>query len=197
MHHKVIVRNERACCSNLWMRCSTIIVTSAVLRFVKPSAEIADGHDQGAKQRDDSAKTCWANVSFSARSVIVVGPELHLHPVQLAQRDFGTLPAIRSSSQGVGTHRTRLKSCKADVERKDENVWDILDRGVITNHPVLFESQPTLHHMGIQAFEPVLVEGNAIPHSAGFTRGFNADFDGDQMAVHLPSRSKLRWKPRR
>src|SRR5687767_3103999 len=71
------------------------------------------------------------------------------------------------------------------LERKDEEVWDILEQ-VIENHPVLLNRAPTLHRMGIQAFEPVLVEGNAIHLHPLVCRGFNADFDGDQMAVHLP-----------
>ena len=71
------------------------------------------------------------------------------------------------------------------LERKDEEVWDILEE-VIRNHPVLLNRAPTLHRMGIQAFEPVLVEGNAIKLHPLVCKGFNADFDGDQMAVHLP-----------
>ena len=71
------------------------------------------------------------------------------------------------------------------LERKDEEVWDILEE-VIKNHPVLLNRAPTLHRMGIQAFEPVLIEGNAIRIHPLVCKGFNADFDGDQMAVHLP-----------
>ena len=71
------------------------------------------------------------------------------------------------------------------LERKDEEVWDILEE-VIRNHPVLLNRAPTLHRMGIQAFEPMLVEGNAIQLHPLVCKGFNADFDGDQMAVHLP-----------
>ena len=82
-------------------------------------------------------------------------------------------------------HADTIKSAKKMLERKDEEVWDILE-SVIQNHPVLLNRAPTLHRMGIQAFEPVLVEGNAINLHPLVCKGFNADFDGDQMAVHLP-----------
>jgi DNA-directed RNA polymerase subunit beta' len=82
-------------------------------------------------------------------------------------------------------HADTIKSAKKMLERKDAEVWDILEE-VITNHPVLLNRAPTLHRMGIQAFEPVLVEGNAIKLHPLVCKGFNADFDGDQMAVHLP-----------
>ncbi len=82
-------------------------------------------------------------------------------------------------------HADTIKSAKKMLERKDEEVWDILEQ-VIRNHPVLLNRAPTLHRMGIQAFEPTLVEGNAIHLHPLVCKGFNADFDGDQMAVHLP-----------
>src|SRR5690606_31052894 len=78
-----------------------------------------------------------------------------------------------------------IKSAKKMLERRDQEIWDILEE-VIVNHPVLLNRAPTLHRMGIQAFEPVLVEGNAIRIHPLVCKGFNADFDGDQMAVHLP-----------
>ena len=82
-------------------------------------------------------------------------------------------------------HADTIKSAKKMLERKDDEVWDILEE-VIRNHPVLLNRAPTLHRMGIQAFEPMLVEGNAIQLHPLVCKGFNADFDGDQMAVHLP-----------
>src|SRR6185295_12982154 len=82
-------------------------------------------------------------------------------------------------------HADTIKSAKKMLERKDEEVWDILEE-VIQNHPVMLNRAPTLHRMGIQAFEPVLVEGNAIRIHPLVCAGYNADFDGDQMAVHLP-----------
>ena len=82
-------------------------------------------------------------------------------------------------------HADTIKSAKKMLERKDDEVWDILEE-VTKNHPVLLNRAPTLHRMGIQAFEPVLIEGNAIRIHPLVCKGFNADFDGDQMAVHLP-----------
>ena len=125
-------------------------------------------------------------VDYSARSVIVVGPELKLHqcglPKKIALELF--VPFVIRRLKELG-HADTIKSAKRMLERRDEDVWDILDE-VITNHPVLLNRAPTLHRMGIQAFEPILIEGNAIKVHPLVCRGFNADFDGDQMAVHLP-----------
>lgn len=125
-------------------------------------------------------------VDYSARSVIVVGPELRLHqcglPKKIALELFQPFVIRRLKELG---HADTIKSAKRMLERKDETVWDILDE-VIQRHPVLLNRAPTLHRMGIQAFEPVLVEGNAIRIHPLVCKGFNADFDGDQMAVHLP-----------
>lgn len=125
-------------------------------------------------------------VDYSARSVIVVGPNLKLHqcglPKKIALELFQPFVIRRLKELG---HADTIKSAKRMLERKDEDVWDILDE-VITNHPVMLNRAPTLHRMGIQAFEPILVEGNAIRVHPLVCKGFNADFDGDQMAVHLP-----------
>jgi len=125
-------------------------------------------------------------VDYSARSVIVVGPELKLHQCGLPKKIALELyqPFIIRRLRELGLADT-IKSAKKMLDRKDERVWDILDE-VIQKHPVLLNRAPTLHRMGIQAFEPVLVEGNAIRIHPLVCRGFNADFDGDQMAVHLP-----------
>jgi DNA-directed RNA polymerase subunit beta' len=125
-------------------------------------------------------------VDYSARSVIVVGPALRLHQCGLPKKIALELfqPFIIRRLKELG-HADTIKSAKKMLERKDEEVWDILEE-VIHNHPVLLNRAPTLHRMGIQAFEPVLVEGNAIKLHPLVCRGFNADFDGDQMAVHLP-----------
>ncbi|MAT14232.1 MAG: DNA-directed RNA polymerase subunit beta', partial [Planctomyces sp.] len=125
-------------------------------------------------------------VDYSARSVIVVGPELSLNQCGLPKKIALELfqPFIIRRLKELG-HADTIKSAKRMLERRDEDVWDILDE-VITNHPVLLNRAPTLHRMGIQAFEPVLVEGNAIRVHPLVCKGFNADFDGDQMAVHLP-----------
>ncbi|MDR0337114.1 MAG: DNA-directed RNA polymerase subunit beta' [Planctomycetaceae bacterium] len=125
-------------------------------------------------------------VDYSARSVIVVGPHLRLHQCGLPKKIALELfqPFIIRRLKEL-QHADTIKSAKKMLERKDEEVWDILEE-VIQNHPILLNRAPTLHRMGIQAFEPTLVEGNAIKLHPLVCRGFNADFDGDQMAVHLP-----------
>jgi len=125
-------------------------------------------------------------VDYSARSVIVVGPHLKLHqcglPKKIALELFQPFIIRELKERGLAD---TIKSAKKMLERREERVWDILEK-VIHQHPVLLNRAPTLHRMGIQAFEPVLVEGNAIMLHPLVCRGFNADFDGDQMAVHLP-----------
>jgi len=125
-------------------------------------------------------------VDYSARSVIVVGPELKLHqcglPKKIALELFQPFIIRKLKEHGLAD---TIKSAKRMLERRDPEVWDILEE-VIYQHPVLLNRAPTLHRMGIQAFEPVLVEGNAIKIHPLVCTGFNADFDGDQMAVHLP-----------
>jgi len=125
-------------------------------------------------------------VDYSARSVIVVGPELKLNQCGLPKKIALELyqPFIIRKLKEHGLADT-IKSAKKMLERRDQEIWDILEE-VIYQHPVLLNRAPTLHRMGIQAFEPVLVEGNAIKIHPLVCRGFNADFDGDQMAVHLP-----------
>src|SRR4051794_39367531 len=125
-------------------------------------------------------------VDYSARSVIVVGPELKLHqcglPKKIALELYQPFIIRRLKEHGLAD---TIKSAKKMLERRDPEVWDILEE-CIYQHPVLLNRAPTLHRMGIQAFEPVLVEGNAIKIHPLVCKGFNADFDGDQMAVHLP-----------
>src|SRR6201991_3926429 len=125
-------------------------------------------------------------VDYSARSVIVVGPELRLHQCGLPKKVALELfqPFIIRKLKEHGRADT-IKSAKRMLERRDQEVWDILEE-VIYQHPVMLNRAPPLHRMGIQAFEPVLVEGNAIRVHPLVCKGFNADFDGDQMAVHLP-----------
>jgi DNA-directed RNA polymerase subunit beta' len=125
-------------------------------------------------------------VDYSGRSVIVVGPELKLHqcglPKQMALELFKPFIYHNLEKQG---HVTNIKMAKKLVEKEDTIVWDILDE-VITEHPVMLNRAPTLHRLGIQAFEPVLIEGKAIQLHPLVCAAFNADFDGDQMAVHVP-----------
>jgi DNA-directed RNA polymerase subunit beta' len=125
-------------------------------------------------------------VDYSGRSVIVVGPTLKLHQCGLPKKMALELfkPFIFSKLQRRGLAAT-IKAAKKLVEREEAEVWDILEE-VIREHPVLLNRAPTLHRLGIQAFEPVLIEGKAIQLHPLVCTSFNADFDGDQMAVHVP-----------
>ncbi|GDX78824.1 hypothetical protein LBMAG42_06350 [Deltaproteobacteria bacterium] len=125
-------------------------------------------------------------VDYSGRSVIVVGPELRLHqcglPKKMALELFKPFIFAKLEERGVVT---TIKAAKKMVEREENEVWDVLDE-VIKEHPVMLNRAPTLHRLGIQAFEPVLIEGKAIQLHPLVCTAFNADFDGDQMAVHVP-----------
>ena len=125
-------------------------------------------------------------VDYSGRSVIVVGPELRLHqcglPKKMALELFKPFIFHKLEARGAAT---TIKSAKRLVEKERPEVWDVLDE-VIREHPVLLNRAPTLHRLGIQAFDPVLVEGKAIRLHPLVCAAFNADFDGDQMAVHVP-----------
>src|ERR687892_562000 len=125
-------------------------------------------------------------VDYSGRSVIVVGPDLKLHqcglPKRMALELFKPFVMEKLVERGI-VHN--IKSAKRVVERVRPDVWDVLEE-VIQDHPVLLNRAPTLHRLGIQAFEPVLIEGSAIQIHPLVTSAFNADFDGDQMAVHVP-----------
>ncbi|MBQ9870818.1 MAG: DNA-directed RNA polymerase subunit beta' [Eubacterium sp.] len=125
-------------------------------------------------------------VDYSGRSVIVVGPELKIYqcglPKEMAIELFKPFVMKELTARGIANN---IKAAKKLVERLDNRVWDILE-DVIKEHPVMLNRAPTLHRLGIQAFEPILVEGKAIKLHPLVCTAFNADFDGDQMAVHLP-----------
>ena len=125
-------------------------------------------------------------VDYSGRSVIVVGPNLKMHqcglPKEMALELFKPFVMKELVERG---HANNIKSAKRMVERVREEVWDVLE-DVIEEHPVMLNRAPTLHRLGIQAFEPVLVEGRAIQIHPLVCSAYNADFDGDQMAVHVP-----------
>jgi DNA-directed RNA polymerase subunit beta' len=125
-------------------------------------------------------------VDYSGRSVIVVGPRLHLHqcglPKEMAVELFKPFVINKLIERGECQN---IKSAKKKIERSETVVWDVLEE-VIKGHPVMLNRAPTLHRLGIQAFEPVLVEGRAIQLHPLVCTAFNADFDGDQMAVHVP-----------
>jgi len=125
-------------------------------------------------------------VDYSGRSVIVVGPQLKLHqcglPKEMAVELFKPFVVNKLIERGIVQN---IKSAKKKIERSENVVWDVLEE-VIEGHPVMLNRAPTLHRLGIQAFEPVLVEGRAIQLHPLVCAAFNADFDGDQMAVHVP-----------
>ena len=135
-------------------------------------------------------------VDYSGRSVIVVGPELLLHqcglPKKMALELFKPFIYARLDKKGLAP---TIKQAKRIVEKERKEVWDILDE-VIREHPVLLNRAPTLHRLGIQAFEPVLIEGKAIQLHPLVCAAFNADFDGDQMAVHIPLSVEARLEAR-
>jgi DNA-directed RNA polymerase subunit beta' len=125
-------------------------------------------------------------VDYSGRSVIVIGPKLKMHqcgvPKEMALELFKPFLIRELKNKGIASH---IKEAKRLIERQDRRVWDVLE-DVIKERPVLLNRAPTLHRLGIQAFEPVLVEGKAITLHPLVCKGYNADFDGDQMAIHLP-----------
>ena len=156
-------------------------VTGAGNRELKSLSDMLKGKT-GRFRQDLLGK----RVDYSGRSVIVVGPDLKFHqcglPKKMALELFKPFIMKQLVEDGI-VHN--IKSAKKYVERLNSNVWDILDK-VIKDHPVLLNRAPTLHRLGIQAFEPVLVEGKAIKLHPLVCTAYNADFDGDQMAVHLP-----------
>ncbi|MGA2655615.1 MAG: DNA-directed RNA polymerase subunit beta', partial [Gammaproteobacteria bacterium] len=156
-------------------------ITGSNKRPLKSLADMIKGK-QGRFRQNLLGK----RVDYSGRSVIVVGPTLKLHQCGLPKKMALELfkPFIFSKLERLGLAST-IKAAKKMVEREEPEVWDILD-DVIREHPVLLNRAPTLHRLGIQAFEPVLVEGKAIQLHPLVCAAYNADFDGDQMAVHVP-----------
>jgi DNA-directed RNA polymerase subunit beta' len=157
------------------------VITGANKRPLKSLADMLKGK-QGRFRQNLLGK----RVDYSGRSVIVVGPELKLHQCGLPKKMALELfkPFIYAKLDARGFSAT-VKQAKKLVEKEKPEVWDILDE-VIREHPVLLNRAPTLHRLGIQAFEPVLIEGKAIQLHPLVCAAFNADFDGDQMAVHVP-----------
>ena len=157
------------------------VITGANKRPLKSLADMLKGK-QGRFRQNLLGK----RVDYSGRSVIVVGPELKLHQCGLPKKMALELfkPFIYSRLDAKGLSAT-VKQAKKMVEKEQPEVWDILDE-VIREHPVLLNRAPTLHRLGIQAFEPMLIEGKAIQLHPLVCAAFNADFDGDQMAVHVP-----------
>jgi len=156
-------------------------VTGASSRALKSLSDMLKGK-QGRFRQNLLGK----RVDYSGRSVIVVGPELKMHqcglPKEMALELFKPFVMKRLVNDG---HAQHIKTAKRLVDRATDIVWDILE-DVIKDHPVMLNRAPTLHRLGIQAFEPVLVEGRSIKLHPLVCTAFNADFDGDQMAVHVP-----------
>ena len=157
------------------------VITGANKRPLKSLSDMLKGK-QGRFRQNLLGK----RVDYSGRSVIVVGPELKLHQCGLPKKMALELfkPFIYAKLDAKGYSAT-VKQAKKLVEKERPEVWDILDE-VIREHPVMLNRAPTLHRLGIQAFEPVLIEGKAIQLHPLVCAAFNADFDGDQMAVHVP-----------
>src|SRR5580693_1440693 len=157
------------------------VITGANKRPLKSLADMLKGK-QGRFRQNLLGK----RVDYSGRSLIVVGPELKLHQCGLPKKMALELfkPFIYSRLDAKGFSQT-VKQSKKLVEKEKPEVWDILDE-VIREHPVILNRAPTLHRLGMQAFEPVLIEGKAIQLHPLVCTAFNADFDGDQMAVHVP-----------
>ncbi len=157
------------------------VITGANKRPLKSLSDMLKGK-QGRFRQNLLGK----RVDYSGRSVIVVGPELKLHQCGLPKKMALELfkPFIYSKLEIYGMAST-IKAAKRMVEKERPEVWDILEE-VIREHPVMLNRAPTLHRLGIQAFEPVLIEGKAIQLHPLVCTAFNADFDGDQMAVHVP-----------
>jgi DNA-directed RNA polymerase subunit beta' len=157
------------------------VITGANKRPLKSMSDMLKGK-QGRFRQNLLGK----RVDYSGRSVIVVGPELKLHQCGLPKKMALELfkPFVYARLELYGKAQT-IKAAKRMVEKERPEVWDILEQ-VIREHPVLLNRAPTLHRLGIQAFEPVLIEGKAIQLHPLVCTAFNADFDGDQMAVHVP-----------
>ena len=157
------------------------VITGANKRPLKSLSDMLKGK-QGRFRQNLLGK----RVDYSGRSVIVTGPELKLHqcglPKKMALELFKPFIYARLDAKG---YSSTVKQAKKLVEKEKPEVWDILDE-VIREHPVLLNRAPTLHRLGIQAFEPILIEGKAIQLHPLVCTAFNADFDGDQMAVHVP-----------
>ncbi len=157
-------------------------ITGSNKRPLKSLADMIKGK-QGRFRQNLLGK----RVDYSGRSVIVVGPTLRLHQCGLPKKMALELfkPFIFSKLQIESGFATTIKAAKKMVEREGPEVWDILE-SIIEEHPVMLNRAPTLHRLGIQAFYPKLIEGKAIQLHPLVCTAFNADFDGDQMAVHVP-----------
>ena len=190
----IIVATKSACCRRPWTPSST---TAAAVRPVTGAGgrQLKSLSTCCAASRAASARTCWASASTTPAFGHRRRPAAEALSVRPAQGDgvelFKPFVIERLVNQGMAVN---VKTAKRAVERVRPEVWDVLE-GVIKDHPVMLNRAPTLHRLGIQAFEPVLVEGKALKLHPLCCTAFNADFDGDQMAVHVPLSMRRRRGP--
>jgi len=180
---EIILRNEK----RMLQEAVDALIDSQRVKLTRASQELRSLSDMlRGKQGRFRQNLLGKRVDYSGRSVIVVGPELSLNqvgiPKEMALEMFKPFVLREVIGQGLAPN---VKSAKHFLERRSGEVWDILE-GITKNHPVLLNRAPTLHRLGIQAFFPILIEGSAIRVHPCVCAGFNADFDGDQMAVHVP-----------
>ena len=183
----IILRNEK----RMLQEAVDALIDSQRLKSVRASQELRSLSDMlRGKQGRFRQNLLGKRVDYSGRSVIVVGPELDLNkagiPKEMALEMFKPFVLREIISRGYAPN---VKSAKHYLERRSSEVWDILEE-ITRDHPILLNRAPTLHRLGIQAFYPILIEGNAIRIHPCICAGFNADFDGDQMAVHVPLSEK-------
>ena len=183
----IILRNEK----RMLQEAVDTLIDSQRVKSVRASQELRSLSDMlRGKQGRFRQNLLGKRVDYSGRSVIVVGPELNLNkagiPKEMALEMFKPFVLREIISRGYAPN---VKSAKHFLERRSSEVWDILEE-ITRDHPILLNRAPTLHRLGIQAFYPILIEGDAIRIHPCICAGFNADFDGDQMAVHVPLSEK-------
>jgi len=184
---EIILRNEK----RMLQEAVDALIDAQRVKSTRASKELRSLSDMlRGKQGRFRQNLLGKRVDYSGRSVIVVGPELSLNqagiPKEMALEMFKPFVLREVIARGFAPN---VKSAKHYLERRSGEVWDILEE-ITKNHPVLLNRAPTLHRLGIQAFYPILIEGNAIRIHPCICAGFNADFDGDQMAVHIPLSEK-------
>ena len=185
---------KKGCFKNLLIHCLIILENHLQLKQNQIGHLNLLSDSLKGKQGRFRQNLLGKRVDYSARSVIVVGPELKLYECGLPKDMAAELykPFIIRKLIERGIVKT-VKSAKKIIDRREPVVWDILEN-VLKGHPVLLNRAPTLHRLGIQSFQPKLIEGKAIQLHPLTCTAFNADFDGDQMAVHLPLGQRLFWK---
>ena len=190
---EIILRNEK----RMLQEAVDALIDSQRVKSTRASQELRSLSDMlRGKQGRFRQNLLGKRVDYSGRSVIVVGPELELNkagiPKEMALEMFKPFVLREVIAQG---HAPNVKSAKHYLERRSGEVWDILEE-ITKNHPILLNRAPTLHRLGIQAFYPILIEGDALRIHPCICAGFNADFDGDQMAIHVPLSEKSKEEAR-